>query len=134
MELSSPNNYKIMILHWIQNATQIIPLHHYSLALNTASYYTNPEKSHSPRNILHSAYLDIKDTGLFNLTCDTWRENPTSAKNWSNFKLLCTKDASKIKHHNTGSVELNYEAANDILQLSDEFTAQQQEIANMRNL
>ena len=58
--------------------------------------------------------------------------NPTIAKNWSKFKLFFTKEAANIKHYTTGSVGLNDEAANAILQLSKEFTAKQQEITNMR--
>ena len=83
------------------------------------------------KNILCSAYLAIEDTGLFNLSCDNWRDKPTSAKKWSNFKLFFTKEAANIKHHNTGPVGLIDEYDNDILQLSKYFTSQQKEIANM---
>ena len=37
------------------------------------------EEPFTEKNILCSTYLAIEDTGLFNLTCDTWRDNPTSA-------------------------------------------------------
>ena len=66
-------------------------------------------------NIIFSTYLSIEDTGLFNLPCDTWKVNPISAKNSSNFKIFFTKEAANIKHHTTGSVGLNDEAANAIL-------------------
>ena len=57
---------------------------------------------------------------------------PQAPKKRSNFKIFFAKKASNIKHHTTGSVGINDEYANAILQLSDAFTAQQQEIANMR--
>ena len=76
------------------------------------------EDTLTEKNILCSAYLSIEGIGLFNLTCDTWRDNPISAKNWSNFKLFFTKEASNIKHHTTGSVGINDKAADAILQLS----------------
>ena len=59
------------------------------------------EEPFTKKNIICLTYLAIKDTGLFNLPCDTWRDNPTSAKNWSNFKLFFTKEAVNIKHHTT---------------------------------
>ena len=90
------------------------------------------EEPFTEKNILCYAYLAIKDTGLFNLPCNNWQENPTSTKNWSNFKILFTKETENIKHHTTGSVVLNDEAQNYILQLSKAFAAQQQEIENMR--
>ena len=66
------------------------------------------------------------------LPYDNWQDNPTSAKNWSNSRLLFTKEVANIKHHTTGSVILNDEAGNDILQISDTLASQQQEIVNMR--
>ena len=68
---------------------------------------------------------------MFNLLCDTQRDNHRSAKSWSNIKLFFIKEAVNTKHHNTGLVGLNYEAANVILQLRDAFAAQQQEIVKM---
>ena len=84
------------------------------------------------KKILCSAYLTIEDTGLFNLPCDTWRENPQSAKNLINFNLFFTKEAANIKHHTTGSVRLNDESDNAILKLINTLAAQQHETANMR--
>ena len=89
------------------------------------------EETFTEKNILCSAYLAIEYTGLFNLPCDIWRDNPTSAKNWSNLKLLFTKKASNTQHHFNGSFGINEEASNAILQPSKAFTAQQQEIENM---
>ena len=48
------------------------------------------EEPFTEKNILWYAYLAIEDTGLLNLTCDTWRDKRTSAKNWSDFKLFFT--------------------------------------------
>ena len=90
------------------------------------------EDSFTEKNILLCAYLIIQDTLLFNLSYDNWQDNPTSAKNWSNSRLLFTKESANIKHHTTGSFRLNDEAGNAILQMSDTFAAQQQEIVNMR--
>ena len=89
------------------------------------------EDPFTDKYIFRSSYLAIEDTGLFNLPCDTWQENPTSAKNWSNFKLFFTKEASNIKHHTTGSVGISDEAANAILLPRYAFLSQQQEIANI---
>ena len=77
------------------------------------------EELFTDKNILRSAYLAIEDTGLFNLPCDTWQYKPTSAKNWSNFKLFFTKESANIKHHTTDSVWLNNESTNAVLQLSE---------------
>ena len=71
---------------------------------------------------------------IFNLPYDTWQEKPTSLKNWNSLKLFFTKEAANIKHHTTGSVRINYEDANTILQLSNAITAQHQEIANIRDV
>ena len=84
------------------------------------------------KKTLRSAYIFIKDTGLFNLTSDIWLDKPTSAQNWGNFKILFTKEAANIKHHINGSIVTNDEDDNYILQLSNAFAAKQQEIANMR--
>ena len=56
---------------------------------------------------------------------------PTSAKNWSNFKLLFDKGEANIKHHTNCSVRLNDEAANTILQLSD--ASQHNDIRDMHS-
>ena len=90
------------------------------------------EEPFTENYILFYAYLVIEDTRFFNLPCDTWRDKPTRAKKWKNFKLFFTKDSANIKHHTTGSVGLNDEAANAILQLIKAFAAQQQGIENMR--
>ena len=50
------------------------------------------------------------------------------------FKLFFTKDVSNIKNHTTWSVGLNDESANDILQLSNAFKPQQQDILNTRTV
>ena len=73
----------------------------------------------SEKDILSSAYLAIEDTELFNLPYDTWQDKPTSAKNWIKFKIFFNKESAKIKHHTTGSVGLNDEAANTTLQLTE---------------
>ena len=49
MELSSQNNYKILIFHWIQTVTWLLPLEHYSLALETVNYSPKLENIHSLR-------------------------------------------------------------------------------------
>ena len=46
-------------------------------------------------------------------------------------RALLTREAANIKHHTPGSVGINYEAVNAILQLTNAFSAQQQETANM---
>ena len=76
------------------------------------------EEPFTEENILCSEYLSIEDIVLLNLPCDALQDNPTSAKNWSNFKFFFTKEAANIKHHTTGSVGFNDEAANDILKQS----------------
>ena len=60
------------------------------------------EEPFNENNIIHSAYISIKETGLFNIPCDTWQDKPTSAKNWSNFKIFFTKEIANIKHRTTG--------------------------------
>ena len=77
------------------------------------------------KNVLRSAYLSIEDTGFFNLPCDICKDKLTSVKNWSNYKLFFTKESANIKYHTTDLVRLNDEAANDNLQPSNTFTAQQ---------
>ena len=88
-------------------------------------FFKAREETFTENNILISAYLAIKDTELFNLPCHTLWDNPTSAKNWSDFKLFFTKESANNKHHITGLVGLNDESSNYILQLRDEFSAQQ---------
>ena len=77
------------------------------------------------KSILLSAYVSIEDTRFFNLPCYICRDKTTGAKNWSNSKLFFTKEAANIKHHTTGSVKLNDEALNYILQMITSFAPQQ---------
>ena len=133
MKFFSWKRYKRMILHWMHNGTGLFPSQYYSLAMKSTKYFPNLEKIHSMTKTTFTLHtLPFKTLGFS--ICDTWQDNPTIAKNWSNFKLLFTKEADNIKHQTTELVRFNDEAINDILQLIEEFASKQQEIVNMRDV
>ena len=72
MELSYPNNYKIMILHWMHNGTQLLPAQYYSLVFKTAKYSPKMDNIHSLRKI----YFALNTLPSKTLDCSIWHVIP----------------------------------------------------------
>jgi hypothetical protein len=87
----------------------------------------------SERTILRKAYMAIKNTGMFDLSCDTWDDKTTTTKTWTNFKLFFSKEETKVRKHTTASTGFSEHTTNDILQLNDTILKQQEQIELLNN-
>jgi hypothetical protein len=85
------------------------------------------------RTILRKAYMAIKNTGMFDLSCDTWDDKATTTKTWNNFKLFFSKEENKVRKHTTSSTGFSEHTTNAILQLNDTILKQQEQIELLNN-
>ena len=82
----------------------------------------------SERTILRKAYMAIKNTGMYDLSCDNWDDKTTATKTWINFKIFFSKEESKIRNHTSSSTGFSEHTANALLQLNDTIVKQQEQI------
>ena len=87
----------------------------------------------SDKRTIRYTFLAIKNTGLFNLSCDQWNEKNEDLKTWSTFKTFFTAEKKKIKNHTTGELGIaQEEKANALIDLTSTLINCKTEIASLK--
>jgi hypothetical protein len=85
------------------------------------------------RTILRKAYMAIKNTGMYDLSCDNWDDRTATNKTWHHFKIFFSKEETKVRKHTSASTGFSENTANALLQLNDTIIKQQEQITMLTN-